>query len=223
MRTSSAPLWTRPDFRAIVGSTWRPGGAELTRHGLWLCAFASGAIVLDVGCGAGASLALLREQGCVAVGLDRAVAVNGLAGQSPVIRADATELPFAGASFDGIVMECVLSLVDKPQAVMRQCARILKSGGRVLLTDLFAKNGVGLSAGAVVSRQASCHERALPLAEMENLFAQAGFSIGRFEDHTVKLRELAAKLVWYGQASRESFCACGAGYGLWLLEKGEQA
>ena len=217
MKTNSAPLWAQAGFQNVAGNAWRPGGEHLTRHGLELCAFAKGSRVLDVGCGAGGTLALLREYGCEAVGLDRTIAVSGQdTGQAPVICAEATCLPFADTSCDGLVMECVLSLVDTPLAAIQECGRILKSGGRMLLTDLIA-------ASATRKSGQSCHERALPRAAMETLFADAGLSIRVFEDHTAALRELAAKLVWYGQANRKDFCACGTGYGLWVLEKGGKA
>ena len=191
----------------------------LTQHGLGLCGFARGARVLDVGCGAGATLALLRDCGCDAVGLDSSMAptpVGQNSGSSPRICADAAHMPFASASFDGLVMECVLSLMASPGDVLCQCARILKVGGRMLLTDMIA-------ASATRQTGNSCHERALPQQELERLFAQAGLTLRIFEDHTPHLRELAARLVWYGQASRKEFCTCGTGYGLWLLEKGETA
>lgn len=250
MKTSDAPLWAQPGFRQIAGDTWRPGGTRLTRHGLGLCGFARGARVLDVGCGAGATLAILRDCGCYAVGLDSSMTgnmtsgiMNGMAGPpapgtstghgvgpSPRICADAAQMPFASASFDGIVMECALSLMARPGDVLQQCARILRGGGRLLLTDLFARASTPPQAPKTLgqmgqARQAgqSCHERALPRQEMERLFAQAGLTLRIFEDHTTHLRELAARLVWHGQASREDFCTCGAGYGLWLLEKGEKA
>lgn len=235
MKTSDGPLWAQPAFRAVAGATWRPGGEDLTRHGLALCAFARGSRVLDVGCGTGATLALLRGLGCEAVGLDSTISITDKGrGGHPVICGDAAHLPFASAGFDGLVMECVLSLMADSGDVLRQCGRILKPGGRMLLTDMVAKDGGRPLPEAILPQDAghsgrpgqagiSCHERALSRSAMEALFMGAGLSVRTFEDHTAELRELAARLVWYGQADRKAFCACGTGYGLWILEKGDGA
>ena len=60
------PLWP-----SVMGQCLHPGGEALSRRLLALCAFPSGARVLDAGCGPGVTLGLLKESGLDAVGLDR--------------------------------------------------------------------------------------------------------------------------------------------------------
>ncbi len=43
--------------------------------------------------------------------------------------ADATKLPFASASVDGVLCECLLEHVPTPQAVVKEIFRVLKPGG----------------------------------------------------------------------------------------------
>jgi SAM-dependent methyltransferase len=68
-------IWQREDFQRAAGGTLRPGGLALTRRGLDLCArlcgLEAGALVLDLGCGTGATLHLLHELGYRGLGLDK--------------------------------------------------------------------------------------------------------------------------------------------------------
>ena len=49
-------------LRDVTGTTIRPGGLTLTDRALEQCSFAAGARLLDVGCGAGASVEHLRNR-----------------------------------------------------------------------------------------------------------------------------------------------------------------
>jgi hypothetical protein len=50
---------------------------------------------------------------------------------------DATSLPFEDASFDAVLCFQVLSLIERPEAFFEESARILRSGGQVLLATDF--------------------------------------------------------------------------------------
>ena len=116
-------LWEQPDFRAVAGDAWRPGGLALTRRSLDWCA-AHGllpptALAVDMGCGAGATLQLLAARGLRAVGVDREPAPPGAAvgaGAGFRIRADVAHPPLAAGCADIVLLECVLSLLPEPLA-----------------------------------------------------------------------------------------------------------
>lgn len=197
-------------LRALTGRCLRPGGTSLTRRGLDLCSFAPGARVLDMGCGPGASLGVLAGAGLRAVGLDISPVLLAEARESaPALRADMAALPLKAESLDGIVCECVLSLADDKAAVLRECARTLRPGGRLLLCDLALREGPE----APDEADEALRERALPrtLAGQEDipcaagartvpaltgLIESAGFTLLVVEDHTKALRDLAARIVW---------------------------
>ncbi len=61
-------------------------------------------------------------------------------------RMDARELAFENASFDTIAAMHVLSVVPEPEKVMAEIARVLKPGGKVVITNHFAKT-TGVMAG----------------------------------------------------------------------------
>ena len=61
-------------------------------------------------------------------------------------RMDARELAFENASFDTMAAMHVLSVVPEPEKVMAEIARVLKPGGKVVITNHFAKT-TGVMAG----------------------------------------------------------------------------
>jgi len=92
--------------------------------------FPAGAQVLDVGCGSGDQLIELQADGARVFGIDidlgslaecRRRGLNVTAGQ-------AEKLPFADASFDGILCKVALSYTDDRKTIA-EFARILKPGG----------------------------------------------------------------------------------------------
>ncbi|HNT05667.1 MAG TPA: methyltransferase domain-containing protein, partial [Anaerolineae bacterium] len=119
----------------------RPGGLELTERALRASRLSAGSRVLDVGCGAGASLALLAQWNLVGVGVDVMPLVGqpGIAGGVPrLVQAGGQRLPLRERSFDAVLAECSLSLMPVREA-LAEFARVLRPGGRLLLSDLYLR------------------------------------------------------------------------------------
>lgn len=97
---------------------------EESRDALVDLALASRESVLDVGCGTGELTRVLREE-CPArvVGLD---ADPGLleAVTSPVVRGDATGLPFQANSFELVVCQALLINLSRPIDAVQECGRV---------------------------------------------------------------------------------------------------
>lgn len=134
-----ADLWSHPAAQLLIGDALRPGGRDLTDRLLAVAGVGPGTVVLDVGCGPGTTAEAAAAAGAVAVALDYSAAhATDAAGRPGVVavRADGTRLPVADRSVDVVVCECVLStFVDKPAAVV-ELARVLRPGGRLVLSDV---------------------------------------------------------------------------------------
>ncbi len=190
------------------GLDWHPGGIKLTTHALELCAFKHGARLLDVGCGLGQSVSLLREHGFVAYGLDRQIfnmqeKFHGYSHSH--ICATAMQTPFKDASFDGIVCECVLSLMPCIDLALKEFWRISTGSATLLLSDIYSKNQQG-TAG-------SLNQEAL-----EKYFSDHKWKIRYFEDHTHTLKNYLAQLAWH-DVCLPKLATRDYAYGLWIATK----
>ena len=118
--------WLCERLRALA----RPGGLE----------------VLDVGCGSGAMLRALEEEGLLrrGVGVDRSAEMiaiaterGSLGGLLSYETIDGPRLPFPDASFDVVTSLLSFRYLDW-DPIVAEIARILRPGGRLLVVDMAA-------------------------------------------------------------------------------------
>lgn len=104
----------------------------------YLPARAEGLRLLDVGCGTGHHLAVLRARGFDVTGVDgSAEMLQHAQAHNPGItfrQADVEALPFDDASFDFVVCIEVLRYLPDSLPCLRELARVLKPGGVCLVT-----------------------------------------------------------------------------------------
>ena len=142
-----------------------PGGREHSLRMLKLAALPPGVRILDMGAGAGETLALLRESGFDAVGID-------LSPRTPeVLRADCLCAPFPDGSFDAVISQCAFFVSGNVAGALREAYRLLKTGGLLLLSDVF-------------------FEAPAPL------LTSAGFTVLHSEDITPQWREYYLEALW---------------------------
>jgi malonyl-CoA O-methyltransferase len=101
----------------------------------------AGVACLDLACGSGRYLQLLRERGaCRPVGLDLSEEMLAQARRYQVglalVRAPFLALPFAGGTFD--LITCGLAVGHEPALahVLAEAARVLRPGGQLLYSDV---------------------------------------------------------------------------------------
>lgn len=179
---------------------FRPGGLELTAHALGLAELGAGTKVLDLGCGSGVTLNYLDTLGIDAVGVDCLLeAPSGHDGETKPrrIAASAEALPFPNESQDGVLLECTLSLIQDQTRVLAECARVLVDGGRLVISDLYARRPEAIA--HVRALNGCCATGMLVREELSASLETAGFEIEVWEDHSRELRECAARYIFeYG-------------------------
>ncbi len=163
-----------------------PGGTELTLRLLALGNLASGMRVLDVGCGRGDTTARLLRLGYDACGVDQ----NG-ANVPGVRRADAAHLPEDDGSFDAVLLECCLSVTRFPTETVAECVRVLRPGGFLLCSDLYARG-----AELVLPNAAGRFEQKRTIIARANA---CGLRVTDFEDHSDALSAYIGQAILDGQ------------------------
>ena len=165
-----------------------PGGIELTKSTIAHCLPLCGTW-LDIGCGYGETVRLLCElDGVNAIGLDCDARKIEYArsGKGRYLYGDAHELSFGNACADGIIMECCLSLMRDAGRVISECARILKTGGTLILSDVYARGQPAPANGTMGN-----------LYGKEDIYAllSGRFSVKRFEDHSDALETMMGQML----------------------------
>ncbi len=92
--------------------------------------------LLDCGCGTGHNLATLLRPYGRAFGFDLTPAglMHARAAGFPLARATMSAIPFQSGRFDVVTSFDVMQYVDDDLAVMKEMARVLKSGGGLVVT-----------------------------------------------------------------------------------------
>jgi SAM-dependent methyltransferase len=125
----------------VPGPRWHVAGRLasrlLTQRFLWLPPFVPGGTLVDVGCATGAYLAEMRDLGWKVIGVEP----DGRAATAARDRLDLRvrtgtleEANLADACVDVVVMRMVLEHVRDPRRTLEEARRILKPGGRLLLS-----------------------------------------------------------------------------------------
>ena len=173
-------------------TTFRPGGLALTQKAAEAIDLTAGERVLDVGCGLGTSLLFLQAHfGIEPYGIDlsAAAAENAAPHFSPghILQADACALPYDDGFFDAVFFECVLTLTADPEKALAEAKRVLRPGGRLVITSLWACAGLsdGLCAQGRIDRKA-----------LLTALAQLGFSPLLEENETACLRQFIADILF---------------------------
>jgi demethylmenaquinone methyltransferase/2-methoxy-6-polyprenyl-1,4-benzoquinol methylase len=115
-------------FRMDVG--WR-------RTAVGALGLEPGARVMDLACGTGDLCRTLRAAGHEPIGVDFSAGMLGAAHtDAPLVRADASRLPFPVKSFDAVTCGFALRNFADLAAVLTECARVLRPQGGIALLDV---------------------------------------------------------------------------------------
>lgn len=147
----------------------------------------TGGRLLDVACGPGILLADLADRFDSVTGIDltpamaeRAREKLGAAGiDATVDVGDARDLPYPTRSFDAVVTRLFLHHLDRPAAVVKEIARVLRPGGIAVVTDIVSPEDASAAAlhNALEWLRDPTHVRALTESEMLSTIADAGLRV----------------------------------------------
>ena len=196
-----------------------PGGEALTLEAAKACGWKEGDRILDVGCGGGETMLLLKQRlGVKPVGCDRD---EGMLARASLLdpsfklrKTDGMSLDFPSLYFDGAILECSFSLMNRHDEMLNEFYCVLKKGAKLAISDLYCINPDADRAGEAYyeakrilnepKNEGDC-ERADEIPSpylLDGMFVidnllhairETGFEITLFRDRTKQLQD------WYAQ------------------------
>lgn len=140
---------------------------------------------LDVACGAGLLACTLAKRIRHATGIDLTPAMleqaqktqreQGVTNVSWEL-GDVAALPYPDGAFDIVTCRFAFHHFPDPPAVLREMRRVCRAGGRVVVADSAPPAEKADAFNAMEKLRDPSHTRALPLEEMQTLFAEAGLT-----------------------------------------------
>ena len=114
---------------------WFVQTRAMVRDALLREGISSGSRLLDIGCGTGGTMRVIRDI-CKPSGIDMSFQALEYTTEKglPAAVADATALPFPGNTFDFALALDVIEHIDDDIGVLREIKRVLKPEGRLILT-----------------------------------------------------------------------------------------
>jgi len=199
-----ATLYESDLARYLLGDSFHPGGLQTTHRLGDMLGLNSHSRVLDVACGKGATgVFLAKEFGCQAVGIDygpqnveaaRALAkVEQVESRVQFERSDAEILPFADASFDAVMCECVFCTFPHKAHAAAEFFRVLRPGGRVGISDLTRSEVLPSDLDGLLAWIA-CLGDAHTVEGYTAYLRNAGFSVDTAEPHDAALQEMVDQI-----------------------------
>jgi ubiquinone/menaquinone biosynthesis C-methylase UbiE len=224
-----------------------PGGFELIAYAVRKAGLKEDSRILDIGCGEGETMEMLKERFNIRCsGIDKsAELVNRGKTRYPdmdIREGEADFLEFPIRSFDGVLLECVLSVADMQTEVIHESYCVLKDGGKLIISDLFVK-GVrprrreGQDDGACGSLCDAEVRGAIDPEKLVRVCEEIGFREMLWEDRSNDLNAFVAETIMQYGSMEEYFSSvvpegmpaetfCGAsetdkkiGYFLLIMEK----
>ncbi|MHA2152374.1 MAG: arsenite methyltransferase [Candidatus Thorarchaeota archaeon] len=153
-----------------------------------LASLREGETVLDLGSGAGLDMFVaakrVGESGRV-IGVDMTPEMIQKAEKNAkdlgisnveVRQGDIEELPVENESVDVVISNCVINLAPNKDKVFREAFRVLRPGGRVLISDIVIEEVLPEKVSEQVSSYTGCVSGAILLDDYLEIMRDAGFS-----------------------------------------------
>lgn len=138
---------------------------------------------LDVACGPGLLACAFAHVVRHAVGIDLTPAMLEQARKTQIEQGlrnvtwhqgDVTVLPFPDSHFSVVSSRFAFHHLEQPLLVLREMVRVCKPGGRVVVADMAPAPEKAAALNVEERLRDPSHVRAMPIAELRQLFAKAG-------------------------------------------------
>lgn len=191
-------------FSQLLGESLRPGGLKLTARVAEVAELNENFRVLDVPCGQGTTAFFLAQKyHCQVVGVDlsrRMITLcqnrlkeEGLTDKLSFVLSNGENLPFLDSTFDVVVSECSLTLMSRKEEAVNEARRVLRRGGKFVLTDTFLRDR-GAEKAQDRTNIVPCLAAARPLNEQTKLLREVGFGNLYIEDHSQESKRMALQI-----------------------------
>ena len=174
-----------------------------------------GETVVDLGCGGGLDVFLAAAKvgptGKV-IGIDmtpemlalaRSNAAKAKVSNVEFYQSTIDKLPLMDASVDCVISNCVINLATDKPAVFREIARVLKTGGRLAVSDIALKRPLPPEIGNDLMAYVGCIAGAIPIDEFRTGLKASGFD-------PVEIVDTGADLNAYANVEGQSGCCSPA-------------
>lgn len=180
-----------------------------------LAGLQEGEIVVDLGCGGGLDVLLAAKRvgpTGKAIGIDmtpdmieRAKAGAAQVGATNVEfhLAQIDQLPLPDKSVDCVISNCVINLVPDKSQAFREILRVLKPGGRLVVSDIALKQPLPDEVAHDLQAYVGCIAGAIQITEYERMLRETGFQ-------AVVVQDTGADLNVYAQADSGACCSSSA-------------
>ena len=173
--------------------TISPGGKNIIGDAFKIAQLKNGCDVLDVGCGDGTTLSFLKEEFEInPVGIDKSEKLIEQGKEKfkdiDLQVGEADYLEFSSFSFDAVIMECTLSVIEMQTEAIHEAYCLLRPGGKLIITDLFGTEEGTLNKESIIE---DCEE--------------IGFSVFQTQDRTDDLVTFTAEKILEHGSLKEYF------------------
>lgn len=203
LQNNESPLYSEEQMKSI------PKGSNLglgSGNPIALANVQVGETVVDLGSGAGVDCFLaankIGPKGKV-IGVDMTADMISLARENALkgnyknveFRLGEIEhLPIADNSTDLIISNCVINLASDKNQVFKEAFRVLKPGGRIVISDIMFSKKLPEKVSMAFKGMASCVSRAVVVDEYLDIIRKAGFvNVGVINEFSVQRKEQGSK------------------------------
>lgn len=201
VKSCCAAVYSSDAVALLLGDSYHPGGAALTRRLATLLNLRPAQRVADIASGPGATARLLTTEYDVVVdGVDFAeptvqharitAAQLGLADRIQFHIGDAERIPLPDNTFDAVITECAFCTFPDKAAAAAEFGRILRPGGRIGLADVTVAN-VGLPDElSTLAAWVACVADAQPTTRYCEILQDVGLKMVHTESHDEALARM---------------------------------